>query len=614
MKHNKVFRILALAVVLSLLLLAIPATPALGAITFTLSSYSGPVATVITVSGSGFAVSSSGYVWFDTNGNSAIDAGEPQLSVTTITDVLPAGITLTVPTVPRATYYVRADVPSVPAGTIEAYASFTVTPKITLSASTGNVGDTVTVSGNGFAATAGITILFDDVSKGTTTTTTTGTFSSVTFTVPDSVKGSHTVKAQETSATTNYTTATFTVSPEITLDPASGAVGDEVTVTGTGFAASSDIIISFDGDEVDIGGDDSTSSKGSFESTFDVPEASRGGHTVKAEDEDDNYATATFTVGQKITIDPTSGSSGTTVTVTGTGFRASKPITIYYDDEEVTTSPAVVTTSSAGYFTATFTVPSGLASTYVVAASDGSYSATANFVSTTDATISQTTTAAAPGYVGMELTITGVGFTPESTVTITYATTPVALETVTIDDSGNFSVTITIPASTKGTHAITVTGTTAGTPYFTKSFTFYMESEAPPVPSLVLPAVGTKLEEGGFDWADVTDAAGSDPVTYDFQVAADSTFATPLLDKTGLDTSAYTLLEAEKLDSTSKDEPYYWRVRAVDAASNTSAWSSAGTFSVGIGIMAWLPYILMVVIAIVFFVFGVWVGKRSGGY
>lgn len=610
MKYNKVFRILALSVILSLLMFAIPATPVLAA-TFTLSAYSGPVATVITVTGSGFTTDGSGYVWFDTNGNSAIDAGEPQAVATVTGGVLSAASTLTVPTVPRNTYSVRADVPSVPAGTIEASSSFTVTPKITLSASTGNVGDTVTVSGNGFAASAGITILFDDVSKGTTTTTTTGTFSSVTFTVPDSVKGNHVVKAQETSATTNYATATFTVSPEITLDPTSGAVGDEVTVTGTGFAASSDIIISFDGDEVDIGGDDSTSSKGSFESTFDVPEASRGGHTVKAEDEDDNYATATFTVGQKITIDPTSGSSGTTVTVTGTGFRASKTITITYNDTTVTTSPSSVTTGTTGYFTATFTVPAGLASTYVVAASDGSYSATANFVSTTDATISTVTTAAAPGYVGMELTITGVGFTPESTVTITYATTPVTLATPTTDGSGNFTAPITIPASEAGPHTITVTDNTTS---FTKSFTFYMESEAPPVPSLVLPATGTKLEEGAFDWADVTDAAGSDPVTYDFQVAADSTFATPLLDKTGLDTSAYTLLEAEKLDSTSKDEPYYWRVRAVDAASNTSAWSSAGTFSVGIGIMAWLPYILMVVIAIVFFVFGVWVGKRSGGY
>jgi hypothetical protein len=599
MKYNKVFRILALSVILSLLMLAIPATPAL-ALTGTIAisspvTASGPVGTTVTLNCAGFTASLTYTVYFNA-------------LATTFTGSTGTGsftATFTVPTYARGQYAVTVTTTSDTSNTVY----FTITPQITItspSPASGNVGDTVTVSGNGFKTNSTVTIYFDTTSEGTKTAAANGTFTGFTFTVPESTKGIHTVKGSDTEGASP--TVNFTVSPEITLDPASGAVGDEVTVTGTGFAESSDIIISFDGDEVDIGGDDSTSSKGSFESTFDVPEASRGSHAVKAEDDDDNYTTATFTVGQKITVDPASGSSGTTVTVTGTGFRASKTITITYDDNPVTTTPSPVTTSSVGYFTATFIVPSGLVGTYVVAASDGSYSATANFISTTDATISQTTTAAAPGYVGMELTITGVGFTPNATVTITYATTPVTLATPTTDGSGNFTAPITIPASEKGPHTITVTDDTTS---FTKSFTFYMESEAPPVPSLLLPAVDTKLEEGQFDWADVTD--DSQPVTYDLQVSTDASFTTKLLDKTGLTTSAYTLLEAEKLDSTSKDEPYYWHVRAVDAASNASAWSSAGTFSVGIG-MAWLPYVLMVVIAIVFFVFGVWVGKRSGGY
>jgi hypothetical protein len=65
-------------------------------------------------------------VWFDSNGNSAIDAGEPQVSVTTTAaGAIPAGTTLTVPvaTTP-GTYSVRADIAT--GGTVEASAVFTV--------------------------------------------------------------------------------------------------------------------------------------------------------------------------------------------------------------------------------------------------------------------------------------------------------------------------------------------------------------------------------------------------------------------------------------------------------------------------------------------------------
>jgi hypothetical protein len=605
MKHDKLFRILAMAAIISLLMLAIPATSALAAESIILSPDDGPPGTLITVTGGDFAVSTSGRVWFDSNDDGNYDSGEPYENVTTESDGdIPSGVNLTVPTEPRGTYYVYADIPS--GSTVEAVDAFVITPEIDLSASSGNVDDTVYVDGYGFKASTTVTIYYDGESVGTDTTDSDGTFDNFTLTIPDSTKGTHKVKAKDSSGYSPE--VTFTVSPEITLSSSTGAVDDTITITGTGFAETSDITIYFSGDEVTItSGDEDTDSDGSFECTITIPDTTRGSHTIKAEDEDDNYDTATFTVAQKITIDPTSGSSGITVTVIGTGFKASYTITITYDGIQVATSPATVTTNSSGYFSATFTVPASMTGTYEVIASDGTNTATADFISTTDATIDTETSVSAPGHVGMEITITGAGFKPNATITITYESDPVEFTTTSLAD-GSFSYVLTIPASVGGAHTITVSDGSVS-----KVFDFYMELDAPSAPELLLPLIGEKSDsEAIFDWDDVDD--DSEPVTYDLQIATSASFtsASILVEQEGLTESEYTLIEEEKLKSTSEDEPYYWRVRAVDAASNEGAWSDASTFYVGFTFefAGWVVYVTMAVIAVVFFFLGWWLGRR----
>ena len=73
------------------------------------------------------------------------------------------------------------------------------------------------------------------------------------------------------------------------------------------------------------------------------------------------------------------------------------------------------------------------------------------------------------------------------------------------------------------------------------------------------------------------------PVTYTLQIATseDFTSASIVLKKAGLTSSEYTVTESEELESRSKEEPYYWRVKAVDGASNESAWSGERAFYVG---------------------------------
>lgn len=621
MKYNRVFRILALAVIFSLLMIAIPATPVL-ATNVSLSPTSGVVGTTVTVTGTDFEGGTTVYIYFSSDSASlgaditdlaayehvgtktANSYGDVSYSFN-VPDELTDGVDAP-EDVTSGTYYVYTAYSDDVILTKDTFA--VAVTNISISPTSGYVGDTITVSGTGFAVSSTVTIYFDSTKLRTVSTNSSGAFSSATITVPQTCRGSYTIKAVDTSG--SYDTVTFTVSQKITVSSTSGGVGDTVTISGTGFTDSSTVTIYFDSTSV---GTTSTDDYGTFSSiTFTIPSSYRGSHTIKARDGSGYYATVTFTIAHKITIAPTSGVSGTTVTVKGTGFSASSPITITYKDVAVTTTPASISTDANGSFTASFTVPAGLAGTYAVEASDGTYSASANFTATINVTISAGTSEASPGYVGMDVTISGTGFKPSSTITVTYTTETIEVATTTSDAKGAFSATFKVPKSEHGAHTITASDGTNNLPV-----TFFMESKAPPIPKPLLPLMGGKAKSKAvFDWEDVTD--DSLPVTYDLQIASDADFKTMLVEKTGLTTSEYTLTDEQKLQSTKKEAPYYWRIRAIDAASNASDWSGAGTFYVGFifsfpELKGWVLYGVIGGGALLLFFLGFWVGRRRGG-
>jgi hypothetical protein len=174
----------------------------------------------------------------------------------------------------------------------------------------------------------------------------------------------------------------------------------------------------------------------------------------------------------------------------------------------------------------------------------------------------------------MEMTISGTAFIPNAPVTITYATEPVVVATTASDANGDFSVPFTIPPSEGGEHIIT-----ASDGINSLTSTFVMESTPPSTPSPLLPQMGVKAERPvHFDWEDVEDPSG---VTYTLHIASDEDFTSLVLEKEGLTSSEYIIAEEEKLASTSAEAPYYWRVKAIDGASNESGWTGTGTFHVG---------------------------------
>ncbi|MFC1933090.1 IPT/TIG domain-containing protein [Chloroflexota bacterium] len=630
MAKNKIFRTLALALTLALLVTALPATPALAAETLYVYPTSGEIGEEFEVWGNEFSSGFDYDIYFSDERafvNDEIDE-----------DVLNYEFLGTVAIDSGETYFTdaRYDVPSqlrdgdedekVRGGTYYIYATYEDDERIkarvefdveavaiiSLDSNEGTVGTEVEISGEGYGDSEDITVEYDgsdvDIESGDSDTDSSGEFE-CTILVPESTAGDHTITVIGDDSDLEAED-TFTVEPQISISPESGAAGDTVTVSGTGFGDEVDIAITFNTTEVAT---DETDDDGSFEVSFNVPALGAGSYDIEADD-DDNSDTAEFTIATAtFNLSSTTGSVGDVVTVSGTGFQASKSITITFDNE----SAATATTDVDGAFSADVTVPVRTADTYKVKASDGTNTIEADFSISTSAGISPVTSVASPGYVDSQLTVSGIGFVAGRTVTITYDGSQVATSLVKTD--GTFSATFNVPASSGGEHSIIATDGVN-----TKPLTFIMESSPPSTVYPQLPLMDSKLEEWRLDWCgdatdltkEVTDA--SPPITYTLQIATSEDFSEDsiVLEKTGLTESECTLDKEERLESVDEESPYYWHVKAVDGAANEGPWTGTGRFYVGFsfGLSQTVIYILIGIGALLLGIFGFWLGRKTAYY
>jgi len=212
----------------------------------------------------------------------------------------------------------------------------------TLAIANVGVGTTLRVAGSYFYAGA-LVVMFDNavISNTAPTVNAAGSFNT-TFVVPLTGNGVHNV----TFIDGNNVAFRITVSvgPAISLSPSSGNVGITVTVTGTGFPASSgtdvyNAVLTWTGNAANL-----TLRKiaiidanGQFITTFVVPHDFRGAHavTATANDSSTTVATATFTVtvyfqvwfkSAEVSSTNTLNNTGLTAYANGTGFSA----TLYY--------------------------------------------------------------------------------------------------------------------------------------------------------------------------------------------------------------------------------------------------------------------------------------------
>jgi hypothetical protein len=547
----------------------------------TINKNGGPPGTLVNVNGTGFSSGETGItVTFDGTSVSTLVSANLQGAWSS---------TFTVPAAVGGVHNVSAYGSITRAGTVGSV-SFVVNPAISASQTSSIPGSQVTMNGAGFGANeAGITLTYDGVAVASNIAANAQGSWRTNFTVPLSASGSHAVTAfGSITLASSVTAINYLVGPGITISQSSGAPGIQITVTGAGFGGNEGAInITYDGTSVTSG--IAADSQGSWKGTFTVPSSVAGAHTVSA------FGTTTlvgstqgvtFTLNSGVTLSQANGAPGAQVTVTGSGFASNEGgITITYDGTPVATG---ITANNVGNWSGTFTVPASSSGSHKVQAygliTQASQVAAANFKISQAISINP-----ASGFVGKPVTVSGLGFVANSPVTITYDNQDLTVTGASTDINGNFSVTFNAPPSTGGSHSITVTDGQKNS----AKVAFTMDSTPPPVPSPVSPKDGGRAGFLGgstptFSWSAVTDQSG---VTYTLEVDISPDFASPVLQKAGLTVSRYTLTAAESLSY----GKYYWRVQAVDGASNASAWSSVRLVKSGL-MMAWVFAVILIIV------------------
>ena len=460
-------------------------------------------------------------------------------------------------------------------------------PFIELFPSSGAPGTEVAVVGDRFIAGKYIEIYYDGSSEddivATGRTTISGDFI-ITFTILEGHRGPYRVRAKVgANVGCDIKDAYFTVKPGLTVIPEKGPVGTNVTVQGRGFAqdeGSIELRYYPNGSYQTVESNIVVDTRGSWETSFQIPPSTRGEHKLDAEGAKSQFydvEDATFDVMGEISIDKSSGSVGESITMTVARFAPNeRGIKILFNGEAVVTD---IRADAQGDWEASFEVPD---------MPTGHYSVTAEGEQTRKEDLIELSFEIKPGivlfpdegHVGTDLTATGHGFALNEDVDIMYEGSQVA--TARTNDQGSFDVSFLVPESKYGERQVTA-GYSAGN---AASAIFTMESDPPPIPKLISPSnmgrVGFRDEvTPTFEWSEVSDDSG---VRYSLQIAtsknvtASGEFVDPMVSVSGLVETSYTLEKTESLPLGT----YYWIVQATDGAENESGWTAARSFRVGL--------------------------------
>ena len=166
-----------------------------------------------------------------------------------------------------------------------------------------------------------------------------------------------------------------------------------------------------------------------------------------------NYWTgciATFRAAHAISLNPTSGKVGDTVTITAAGMLGSHSgCTANLGGTPVTLS--ATTTDANGALTATFAVPASISGSKTFTLTDGTNSPTASFTVNSKITLTPTS-----GLVGSSVSVTATGMVASHAVTATFGGSPVTLTPSSTGTTGSLTATFTVPVSTLGAKTVMV--------------------------------------------------------------------------------------------------------------------------------------------------------------
>lgn len=472
-------------------------------------------------------------------------------------------------------------------------------PVISIYPRAGAPGTLVTVNGSNFTSYIGdrLSVFFNDIDITQTgiSVPSSGSFE-FSFEVPsDTSPGDCIVSIQSVIGSPLAEKVFTVVAPEVRLSTWGGTVSTELTINAYGFYVGKSVECKyyFDGETINIG-NQVAGATGEFSLRFTIPEGPRGKHTIIASNEQGQRATAEFEIISTISIEPKNAGVGDFVTVSGRGFTEDSEIPISIHDQVV----VVVQTTRYGSFDGEFSVPVLKAGTYLVAVRDVNQEVRwAEINITSRISLSKNT-----GEVGAKLTLCGTGYTVEGTVTISYDLQELLLAKA--DDIGSFTSNFTVPIGTSGIHIVTATDGVN-----LRQVTYTVEADAPAAPEPLTPKENAIVTLPVIiDWEGVYDV--SQPLYYTLQVAQTADFDNIILERSGLIPSQYTLGNGTTLLPNRRGTYYFWRIRAVDGASNVGEWSDAAVFRIRpVDILpGWTRNVLIVlqVIIALFFAFLIW--------
>jgi len=461
----------------------------------------------------------------------------------------------------------------VPTGTQIYSGTFTVMPYIAITPNSGATGTAITVAGHGFGVSeTNVAVTYDGTIVSSGITADANGAWNTSLSAPGSTKGIHYIDASgDATKASDVADKPFTVSPVVTMDPTSGGVGTLVTMTGTGFATAEGIKVQFSSKDVRTG--ITAQVDGSWSTSFAVPSSNKGSHIVNVIGDNTTSSgipNLIFSVSPGISVSPSSVYTGDDIKISGSGFANNETtIEVLFDGKQILRN---LVADDTGNWSSPFQLPESVNGTHTLSA-DGRMTSSSDVTPATITTLSQITVVPKTGFVNDELRVTGSGFSGSKDFSVSFGDAPAASGTT--NDAGSFQTIFKVPGGKSG--PITITATDLKN--VTASTTFTIDITPPEVPQISSPRDGATVGFMGntkvaFKWTDVSSRNG---VTYDIEVSDQSNFVKTLITQTKLTEAKYTLSEAEALPN----GEYYWHVRAVDGAGNTSAWTTAFLVKVG---------------------------------
>ena len=412
--------------------------------------------------------------------SATLSAGGSTVSPTEVSESSSTGcynVTFTVPTLASGTTAAAVGVDiggTTDIGILMITSGTTGLGTLTLTPSTASAGQEITAYGCGFTSgqsTASVSVEGMISAAGSAVSTGTPDCYVVTFTLPSAISGTTTAYVTVTVGTEtdsgSLTITSGTTGPgTLTLTPNTASVGQEVTAYGCGFPSGlTAATVTVAGISTPAGFVVSSGTPDCYDVTFTLPSVNSGATSAEVDisvggTTDSGVITITSgtTGGSTLTFTPSTASVGQQITAYGCGFTSGESTATILVGDSSTPAGSVATAGTSDCYDVLFTLPALTAGTGSAAVSitigevTDTGTLTVSAASSTASLIPSQTSVQA----GSSFTVSGTGFSTDSSVTITAFGSSQTVSAV----GGNFSTTIAVPAGTAaGANTVTAVST-----------------------------------------------------------------------------------------------------------------------------------------------------------